>query len=138
MKIVFIGLIFFQISLSILSAQDSIATKGVLTVIVTGLENDEGKAMIALCNSQEDYESKGEAYRAGIAPINNKKAVWIFENVVFGTYALKVFHDEDDDDELDTNFLGIPSEDYGFSNNAVGSLRPCQLGRCKIFVRGKI
>jgi uncharacterized protein (DUF2141 family) len=28
-----------------------------------------------------------------------------------------VFHDENKDGELDTNILGIPSEDYGFSNN---------------------
>ena len=34
-----------------------------------------------------------------------------------GNYAVQVMHDENDNNKLDTNFLGIPSEGYGFSNN---------------------
>lgn len=47
-----------------------------------------------------------------------------FENIPFGEYAIKVHHDEDGNNEMDTNFLGIPSEDYGFSNNASGTFGP--------------
>jgi uncharacterized protein (DUF2141 family) len=35
----------------------------------------------------------------------------------FGEYAIKIYHDENGNDELDTNFLGIPKEGVGFSNN---------------------
>ncbi len=35
-----------------------------------------------------------------------------------GTYAIKLHIDENENGELDTNFLGIPKEQYGFSNNA--------------------
>ena len=41
-----------------------------------------------------------------------------------GTYAVAVFHDENDNHRLDTNFLGLPVEGYGFSNNAAISLGP--------------
>jgi uncharacterized protein (DUF2141 family) len=33
-----------------------------------------------------------------------------------------VFHDENGNGRLDKNFWGVPTEPYGFSNNAVGTL----------------
>ena len=36
-----------------------------------------------------------------------------------GTYAVKIHIDENENGELDTNFLGIPKEQYGISNNAL-------------------
>ena len=47
-----------------------------------------------------------------------------FEGVPFGTYALKVFHDENDNGKLDTNFVGMPKEAFGFSNDAMGRFGP--------------
>ena len=41
-----------------------------------------------------------------------------------GTYAIRIFHDVDGDGELDRTFLGIPSEPWATSNNAVGSFGP--------------
>ncbi|PJA96473.1 MAG: hypothetical protein CO129_06365 [Ignavibacteriales bacterium CG_4_9_14_3_um_filter_34_10] len=41
-----------------------------------------------------------------------------FQQYPAWTYAIKVFHDEDNNKTLNTNFFGIPVEDYGFSNNA--------------------
>ena len=41
-----------------------------------------------------------------------------------GSYAIRIFHDVDGDGELGTTLLGIPSEPWGTSNNAVGSFGP--------------
>jgi len=41
-----------------------------------------------------------------------------------GTYALAIYHDEDDDGKLDKNWLGIPREPIGFSNDARGRMGP--------------
>jgi uncharacterized protein (DUF2141 family) len=40
-----------------------------------------------------------------------------FTNVPAGTYAVAVMHDENGNGKLDSNFLGIPTEGYGVSNN---------------------
>jgi len=45
-----------------------------------------------------------------------------------GTYAIAVFHDENDNHHFDTNFLGLPVEGYGFSNNAAISMGPPAFG----------
>ncbi len=44
----------------------------------------------------------------------------VFTNLEPGTYAVIVFHDEDDDGTLDEGLFGAPTEGYGFSNNAEG------------------
>jgi uncharacterized protein (DUF2141 family) len=97
---------------------------GSLKVVIDGFTNDEGCARIALANSEENYAENVDIYRGASAKINDQQAVYIFEDIPYGEYAVKVFHDENDNGNLDTNFLGIPSEDYGFSNNAKGTFGP--------------
>ncbi|MCF8413904.1 MAG: DUF2141 domain-containing protein, partial [Melioribacteraceae bacterium] len=46
------------------------------------------------------------------------------DSLAFGEYAIKCYHDVNENRELDTNFFGIPSEDYGFSNNAPATFGP--------------
>ena len=53
-------------------------------------------------------------------PISGASAVTTFEDVPAGPFAVSVYHDEDGDGKMDTNLVGIPSEDYGFSADASG------------------
>lgn len=39
-----------------------------------------------------------------------------------GVYAISLFIDSNDNEKLDKNLIGIPTEQYGFSNNAIGFL----------------
>jgi uncharacterized protein (DUF2141 family) len=98
--------------------------KGDLIVMINGFDNNEGVAKIALSNTQEDYEAHDQAFRGEETIINEKSAVLTFEKIPFGEYAIKIYHDEDNDNELNSNFLGMPTEEYGFSNNARGSFGP--------------
>ena len=56
--------------------------------------------------------------------IKNKKAQWILEHMPYGSYSIKVFHDENGNSKLDKDILGVPTERYGFSNNARGRFGP--------------
>ncbi len=118
---------FFIFTVSSLFAQDSsnvTVQEGRVVVIITNIPENVGTAMVALSNSKEDYEKEGIAFMGRSAEVAENRAEVEFENIPYGIYAIKVFHDEDEDGELDTNFLGIPSEAYGFSNNARGSFGP--------------
>lgn len=97
---------------------------GTLTVVITGLASDMGSVRIALSDSEDNYYDYPNPTIGISAPIQRGVAVWHFEKLARGSYALKAFHDEDGDGDLDTNFLGIPVEDYGFSNNASGLFGP--------------
>lgn len=99
-------------------------SSGNLVVGITGIENNNGMIMVALCNSEENFTNTDSSFRSTRTGIENGRAFVEFTTIPFGQYAVKVFHDENGNEELDTNFIGIPIEDYGFSNNSRGSFGP--------------
>jgi uncharacterized protein (DUF2141 family) len=68
-------------------------------------------------------------------PVTGKTTSCSFPRVKAGTYAVAVFHDENGNGKLDTNFLGIPSEGVGVSNNATGSFGPPKWDDAKFLLR---
>jgi uncharacterized protein (DUF2141 family) len=90
-----------------------------LQVTVNHISSSKGKVLFALFNKENGFP--GNAKKAfmirEIAAIKGSVQI-AFEDIPAGTYALAVFHDVNNDGELNTNLLGIPKEDYGFSNNA--------------------
>jgi len=87
---------------------------------INGIASDEGMLYIGLYNSEETF--LGRRYKSAMSRIVNGKVVVVFEDVPEGIYAVSVFHDENNNQKLDTNFMGIPKEDIGCSNNAKGFL----------------
>ena len=51
-------------------------------------------------------------------------AVWQVQTLSAGRYAVAAYQDLDDDGTLDRSALGIPTEPYGFSNDARGRYGP--------------
>jgi uncharacterized protein (DUF2141 family) len=107
---------------------------GTLAVQITGLENDDGEVLLALSNSRENYESDSEAYRGIKVKIINGNAECKITELPYGEYAIKLYHDVNMDGELNSNFLGIPTEDYGFSNNASGTFGPADYDDAKFLI----
>lgn len=104
-------------------AQSSSPPTGTLTVHVDGLNSDDGSVRIAL-NSRQNYDADGKNVRAASLSIEDGTARWAAEDVPYGTYAMRVHHDENGNGEMDTNMFGAPQEAFGFSNNARGTLGP--------------
>jgi len=95
-----------------------------LTVVVTGLESEKGQVIIAVIDSAESYDAEDRAVRDARPEPSGGSARASFEGLPFGDYAVKVFHDENANGKLDTNFVGIPKERFGFSNNVMGRFGP--------------
>jgi len=93
-----------------------------LVIHIQGFENSKGVAKVAICNSQENYNNSTPFKGLNFKIINNQAEKTI--TLPYGEYAIKVYHDENSNNELDTMMFGIPSEDYGFSNDAKGSFGP--------------
>ncbi|KUM42653.1 DUF2141 domain-containing protein [Pseudomonas sp. EpS/L25] len=47
-----------------------------------------------------------------------------------GRYAVSVIHDSNDNQQLDTNFIGMPTEQYGYSNNPPLRMRMATFEEC--------
>jgi uncharacterized protein (DUF2141 family) len=98
-----------------------------IRVVAQGLKDSKGKMFCELFEAAnaKDYPTKPEhAVMKTVAPITDKTAACTFSGVKPGTYAVAVFHDENDNGKLDTGFLGIPTEPTGASNDARGSMGP--------------
>lgn len=91
---------------------------GSIEVIVTNIDNRNGDVWAALFDSEKGFPSgytKSTLHEKGVA--QNNKATVVFNNIKPGRYAIALFHDANGDKKLNTNFIGIPKEGYGFSNN---------------------
>lgn len=94
-------------------------------VEIAGLRNDKGQAVCSLFSSAGDFPKKTEkAVAHSMSVISDRHAVCEFSGVAPGTYAISVFHDENSNGKLDANFMGIPREGVGASNDAKGHFGP--------------
>ncbi|MBC2845706.1 DUF2141 domain-containing protein [Winogradskyella flava] len=93
-----------------------------LTVKVEDADSNDGQMFIAVYNTEANF--LGKSYKGTTSKISNNSCTVTFKDIPKGTYAVSIFHDENDNGKLDSNFLGIPKEDYGCSNNASGFMGP--------------
>jgi uncharacterized protein (DUF2141 family) len=82
-----------------------------LEIKITDLRTNNGVILLQLFDKNKNVINKAK----GI--IKNKTCDISFENLKSGIYAIRYFHDENSNDKLETGWMGIPTEGYGFSNN---------------------
>jgi uncharacterized protein (DUF2141 family) len=104
---------------------DDVGAGNSIKVVVVGLHSNDGEVDCALFGSADGFP--GESAKAGKtakSKIENGQAVCIFGGVAPGDYAVSVFHDGNGNGKLDRNFMGMPKEGVGASNDAVGHFGP--------------
>jgi uncharacterized protein (DUF2141 family) len=101
------------------------AAGNVIQVEIKGARNDKGQVLCSLFASGAGFPSKAEnAIAKTHSAISNGSAVCEFPGVSPGRYAVSVFHDENSNGKMDTNFIGMPKEGVGTSNDAKGHMGP--------------
>ncbi|MET3496340.1 DUF2141 domain-containing protein [Variovorax boronicumulans] len=80
----------------------------------------EATLYVALYNDAAGYAAS-KPVASQTAPMQGGKARLVFAGLAPGRYALRAFADENGNGKLDTNLLGMPTERYGFSNDAKGN-----------------
>ena len=114
----------------IAAAAAAVACTGVLAaelvIEVHGVRSSDGRVYLAVHGpATKDTFPSGEAVVEGLrAPARAGTMRFVARDLAPGRYALSAFHDENDNGELDTNLLGIPSEGYGFGNDASAAFGP--------------
>ncbi len=99
--------------------------RGQIIVDVKNLKNQKGTVRALLYRSSQGFpDDLEQAFKMGEASATVGQVTIRFADLPYGTYAVTLLHDENDNGEMDKNFLGIPKEGYGFSNNARGLMGP--------------
>ena len=92
-----------------------------LTVNIKTDASQDGFVYVALHNKSETFPKKGnEAPYMKRVKISGKESKAVFTEIPYGTYAISAFSDENGNGKLDYNFLGLPKESAGISNNYSG------------------
>lgn len=99
-----------------------ILEKETLILKVTNIKKAVGDIYVAIYNNKTDYMEN--QFSEAMIPVESKAAHEIILELPTGKYAITIFHDINQDGELSTNFLGIPKEPYGFSNNPKAKFGP--------------
>ena len=110
----FLILVFLLLSNNTVFAQETYS----LTINFIGMKSDKGAVFLGVHNKKEDFLKK--RFKEAIIQITDKKATATFKKLPKGTYTVSAFHDENNNKKMDTNFLGIPKEPFGISNDAKG------------------
>ena len=94
------------------------ATAADLTVTITHISGPGGEVRWALFDSAEDYKAEANPVLSARSRVDGDRLRFTVHDLPAGRYAIKLYHDANANGKLDSNRLGIPTEGYGFSNNA--------------------
>lgn len=102
----------------------NVANAGDIALTVETAESD-GRMLVKLLAEAEGADFPGGEGVSQSMPVDGRKSMeFRFPDVAAGRYAISVFQDVNGDGELNANLLTIPTEPYGFSNNARGKFGP--------------
>ncbi len=114
-----LGAVILAIALPVLPSLSQ-STSTVL-LEVSSFKNTRGTLNCRLFTKASDFPD-GEGILTLRTPITGTNTTCTFPNVEPGTYAVAVVHDENSNGKLDKNFVGVPTEGYGVSNNKTYAL----------------
>ena len=119
-------------------AQDAGASNSI-KVVVAGLHSNDGEVYCSLFSSADGFPGdSAKAAKTTKSKIENDHAACTFLGVAPGDYAVSVFHDENGNGKLDTNFIGMPKEGEGpRMTPPVNSARPNSTMRASLTKAGQ-
>ncbi len=97
-----------------------------------GVSSSEGSVQVAIYREEAGFLKTEYVYRNAGAQATEGMTRVVFEDLPAGEYALAIFHDENGNDELDTNWIGIPREPIGFSKSRMKTFGPPKFRECLI------
>jgi uncharacterized protein (DUF2141 family) len=100
---------------------------------IEGVKQGDGKLLVELFKGEDNY-NKGNSIAGTTISAKSETVIVKFSDIDPGQYALRFFHDENNNDQMETNFFGIPSEGYGFSNNAKPNFGPVSFSQMALTV----
>lgn len=105
-----------------------------LTVVVKNVELNKGSIVLAVFNNSDNFLKKPVAQR--VIKVGSRTTE-LFFNLPEGNYAIAVYHDVNDNRQLDKSWLGIPKEPYGFSNNFRPKFSAPEFDDCMFNIAGQ-
>jgi uncharacterized protein (DUF2141 family) len=101
-----------------------------LEIVISGIKNTKGNLMLQLLDEKE------KVLKQEMSAISDTILTITFADLAPGKYAIRYYHDENVNGKMDTNFVGKPTEGYGFSNNVIGKKGPPEFEKWLFEING--
>lgn len=115
-------------------AAQGFAQTGTISLNVTQIQTDKGGEISAGIFVRKNFPKVGKQLVGQEKSVTGKSMQLIFENVPVGEYGVVAFQDIDKNKDLKTNFVGLPKEPIGFSNDAKIKFGPPDFDDAKVKV----
>ena len=89
-----------------------------------------GVMRIALYDSEANFLDFKEVFASKVVPATIGTTTVVIDSLPAGTYAIALYQDQNDNDVMDKNWLGIPTEPLGFSNAQLRTFGPPSFKAC--------
>lgn len=113
-------------------------TAETLTVVIENLESTDGHIMLRIMADEQEFDGDVPA----ITSIKQRALIgdnsFTVSNLPAGEYGVQIVHDKNSNGKLDSNFVGMPTEPWAFSNNATGNMGPPSWNDVKFSLSGKV
>lgn len=101
-----------------------------VSIDVHDVPSSRGKISVAIYNTKEGFLKFDKVFKCDSIVAQKGITHIAIKNIPEGEYALAIFHDENGNDKLDTNWLGIPKEKVAFSNAKMRTFGPPPFKDC--------
>lgn len=110
-------------------------SKTTIYVKVDGIREVKGNLRLGIYNNSKSFPLPDEQWKGIVKKVEGKSMTIPIELPVDGTFAIAVYHDANGNGKMDKNMLGIPTEVYGFSNNARATFSAPEFSEAQIAVK---
>src|SRR6478735_10975595 len=93
-----------------------------IVVTISGLKSNEGGVYVGLYATPSKFLNGTQVDAMKKVAASTAPITVVFDNLAPGTYAVGAYHDENNNDHLDTDFVGLPTEGYALSNGVRAAL----------------
>ena len=101
-----------------------------IEVLVTNITLHQGTIELAIFNESEVFLEKNKSFKKYSKKVKQDSLLIRLKNIPKGEYAISLYHDVNSDGKCNLNFIGIPVEPYGFSNNFIPLIRKPSFSDC--------
>lgn len=102
-----------------------------LTIKISNIQKIQGEIKVGVFNKENNFLKDGSAIKNYVIKVKKDSETLVITDLPKGEYAVSMYHDTNSDNKLNTNFIGIPKEPYGFSNNVKPKMAAPKYGDCK-------
>lgn len=131
-SITLIRVIYILMALFLLSGG---AFADTLSMKIDNIQDARGNIMISVGDASA-FDGKGPNALQIILPARTGSVFFTTDALPPGIWAARVLHDVNNNNEMDSNMVGMPKEPWGMSNNARGNFGPPKFEDAQFEMKG--